>query len=59
MAPPEAPEEADVVVVESTYGDRRHEGSGHQALAAAIRRTTRRGGVALLPAFAVDRVTCS
>lgn len=55
LGPPEAPGDADVVVVESTYGNRRHEDSGHAALAVAIRRVTQRGGVALLPAFAVDR----
>lgn len=55
LVPAEAPDDADVVVVESTYGDRHHEGTGHTALAAAIRRSTQRGGVALLPAFAVDR----
>jgi len=55
LRPPEAPDDADVVVVESTYGDRRHDVSGRSALAAAIRRAVRRGGTALLPAFAVDR----
>ena len=55
LRPPAAPDEADVVVVESTYGDRAHEPEGDAELAAVIRRTTERGGVCLLPAFAVDR----
>jgi metallo-beta-lactamase family protein len=55
LRPPEPPSPADVVVVESTYGDREHEPGGEQQLAEAIRRTARRGGVCLLPAFAVDR----
>lgn len=55
LLPPERPEPADVVVVESTYGDRRHDWSGNEQLALAVRRTVARGGVALLPAFAVDR----
>lgn len=48
---------ADVIVCESTYGGRQHEPE-EQALdrfAAAILRTAERGGVVLIPAFAVDR----
>jgi metallo-beta-lactamase family protein len=54
VGPPEDPPAADVVVVESTYGDRRHT-SGPPVLADAIRRTIGRGGSVLVPAFAVDR----
>ncbi len=54
--PSPAPQ-ADVVVVESTYGDRLHEkddqGSG---LAAVIRETVARGGKVIVPAFAIGRV---
>jgi len=46
----------DVVVVESTYGDRRHDDEGAvTALADAITRTAERGGTVVIPAFAVDR----
>ena len=56
MAPPHALEEAEYVVVESTYGDRRHAGDDAlDQLAAAITRTIRRGGVVLVPSFAVGR----
>lgn len=57
LLPPEPPRDADVVVVESTYGDRAHEPTevGDEILADAIRRTIGRGGVVLMPAFAVDR----
>ncbi len=55
LLPPEPPGDADVVVVESTYGDRRHEEQGDELVADAIRRTIGRGGVVLMPAFAVDR----
>jgi metallo-beta-lactamase family protein len=55
LLPPELPGPADYFVVESTYGDRRHEGRPTEELAAALTRTLGRGGVALLPAFAVDR----
>ncbi len=51
----EDPPEADVVVVESTYGDRSHPVAGEDVLADAVRRTIGRGGSVLVPAFAVDR----
>jgi len=55
LRPPEVLGAADVVVVESTYGDREHEGHGIDQLADVLTRTLDRGGVALVPAFAVDR----
>jgi metallo-beta-lactamase family protein len=55
LLPPEHPSDADIVLVESTYGDRRHHADGDDALADVIRRTAHRGGSCLLPAFAVDR----
>ncbi len=54
VEPREDPPAADLVVVESTYGDRRHPGRT-TTLAKAIRRTVNRGGTVLVPAFAVDR----
>jgi metallo-beta-lactamase family protein len=55
LLPPEDPGPADYFVVESTYGDRLHHGQAPAELGAALARTIGRGGVALLPAFAVDR----
>jgi metallo-beta-lactamase family protein len=58
LLPREDPPLAQTVVVESTYGDREHPEPGaeeHAALASAIRRTIRRGGSVVIPAFAVDR----
>jgi metallo-beta-lactamase family protein len=52
------PPGATTVLIESTYGDREHpepEGLDHEALADLIRRTVKRGGSVLVPAFAVDR----
>ncbi len=52
------PPGAATVLIESTYGDREHpepEGPDHEALADLIRRTVKRGGSVLVPAFAVDR----
>ena len=56
MLDPTPVEEADYLVVESTYGNRRHDGSDPQAaLAEIIDRTTARGGTVIIPAFAVGR----
>jgi metallo-beta-lactamase family protein len=53
---PEAPTRADYVLCEATYGDRDHPaGSVADALADVIGRTATRGGVVVIPAFAVDR----
>jgi metallo-beta-lactamase family protein len=56
MPAPEPIEHADVLLVESTYGNRRHRADDVQArLGELIRTTTRRGGSVLLPSFAVGR----
>ena len=48
---------ADVLLVESTYGDRIHEAdNGGQRLAEIINRTFKRGGKLIIPAFALGRV---
>lgn len=56
MNPPEAPPQADTVLVESTYGDREHgnEDVLHE-LGPALHRLAQRGGVAVVPVFAVGR----
>jgi len=54
VAPPPPPA-CDAIVVESTYGDRGHQTEGLDQLAAIISRTVGRGGVVVIPAFAVDR----
>ncbi|WP_024889078.1 MBL fold metallo-hydrolase RNA specificity domain-containing protein [Luteimonas huabeiensis] len=56
MHPPEAVPEADYVVVESTYGNRRHDRADPvEALGETIERTALRGGTVVIPAFAVGR----
>ncbi|MBS0448843.1 MAG: MBL fold metallo-hydrolase [Proteobacteria bacterium] len=56
MRPPAPPRAADVVVIESTYGNRSHDDADPlAALADAISRTAARGGVVVVPAFAVGR----
>jgi metallo-beta-lactamase family protein len=52
---PAPPPAADVVVTESTYGDRIHRSRDLDTLAAVVRHTLARHGVVLIPAFAVDR----
>jgi metallo-beta-lactamase family protein len=54
---PDAPPRADVVLCESTYGDRNHPADPppDEALAQVIQRVAKRGGVIVVPAFAVDR----
>ncbi|MGM9425225.1 MBL fold metallo-hydrolase RNA specificity domain-containing protein [Hydrogenophaga sp. MI9] len=56
MKPPESPPAADVVVIESTYGDREHPEEDVLAeLAPALQRVAARGGTAVVPVFAVGR----
>jgi metallo-beta-lactamase family protein len=53
---PEAPPRCDVLLCESTYGDRDHPaGSPEDALADVVNRVAKRGGVIVMPAFAVGR----
>lgn len=55
---PQAVEEADYLVIESTYGDRLHEkapGNALSQLADAIQRALDRGGNLVIPSFAVGR----
>lgn len=56
MHPPEPFAGADVLVVESTYGDRNHPAIDPEAeLAPILKRTFARGGTVLIPSFAVGR----
>jgi metallo-beta-lactamase family protein len=56
MPPPEAAQAADVLLIESTYGNRRHANSDAQTeLGRIVRDTVGRGGSVLLPTFAVGR----
>ncbi|MBZ9783666.1 MBL fold metallo-hydrolase [Pseudomonas sp. REP124] len=56
MLVPETVEQADYLLVESTYGDRQHPDGAPQAqLADVITRTALRRGITLVPSFAVGR----
>jgi len=54
---PRLPSDADLVVMESTYGNREHADvdAELEQMAQAITRTIERGGTVVVPAFAVDR----
>lgn len=56
MSPPQDAPAADTVLIESTYGDRTHPHEDMPAeLAPALQRVAQRGGVAVVPVFAVGR----
>lgn len=55
LRPPAPPPSVDTLVIESTYGDRRHRSSSSDQVADVVRRTVGRGGSVVIPAFAVDR----
>lgn len=57
LFPPKRPERADVLLIESTYGDRVHgsEADTVLQLAEVINETWSRGGSLFIPSFAVER----
>lgn len=56
MEPPVFVREADYLVLESTYGDRLHEqASPYDELQAYVKHTLAKGGVLVIPSFAVER----
>jgi metallo-beta-lactamase family protein len=56
LRPPDPFDGADTLVLESTYGDRRHDDlTSASQFESAVDATLRRGGTVLIPAFAVDR----
>ena len=56
MNPPAKPPSADTVLIESTYGDRSHPPEDFLTeLGPALHRLAARGGVAVIPVFAVGR----
>jgi metallo-beta-lactamase family protein len=54
--PTTPPANADVLLCESTYGDREHEsGDPAELLSAVVNRVAKRGGSIVIPAFAIGR----
>ena len=54
---PEQPEEADIIITESTYGGRRHKDDTmtREELSDVVKRTAARGGKVIIPSFALER----
>ncbi|MFL5752947.1 MAG: MBL fold metallo-hydrolase RNA specificity domain-containing protein [Bacteroidia bacterium] len=52
---PEKPERADVLIIESTYGNRVHAADTEQLLADAINKAAEKNGTIIIPGFAVER----
>ena len=57
LRPPATPPHADVAVIETTYGDRRHKpiGPSIEEFYEAISDTLKRGGNVVIPTFALER----
>ncbi len=56
LEPPVRLKEADYIVLESTYGDRLHSTiSPYQEVAQVVNETYKKGGVLIIPSFAVER----
>ncbi|WP_313211820.1 MBL fold metallo-hydrolase [Stutzerimonas nitrititolerans] len=57
LMPPQSPERADILVLESTYGDRLHEDrqTRRQRLEAVIEQALQDQGTVLIPAFSIGR----
>ncbi|MEK0363752.1 MBL fold metallo-hydrolase [Pseudomonas sp. CBC3] len=57
LMPPESPERADILVLESTYGDRIHEDRANRRkrLEAVIEQALEDQGTVLIPAFSIGR----
>ncbi|MDX1350727.1 MAG: MBL fold metallo-hydrolase [Putridiphycobacter sp.] len=56
LYPPKKLEKADYIIIESTYGDRVHEEINEkEAILEIIEETLDRGGILMIPSFAVER----
>ncbi len=56
LFPPKKPERADLLFIESTYGDRLHpEGNIEEELLKHMEETCKDGGTLIIPSFAVER----
>ncbi len=57
LGPPDHPEQADVLLLESTYGNKLHPQTDIESLLADhINATIREGGACIIPSFAVERL---
>ncbi len=56
MHPPQKPEAADVLFIESTYGDRLHPEHSEEKLIEVINTAAKKQGTIIIPGFAVERI---
>ncbi|MEI7013060.1 MBL fold metallo-hydrolase [Leptospira licerasiae] len=56
LFPPEKPEEGDIILIESTYGNRIHRGNPIKRLAQLIHEFSTTKGTIIIPCFAVERI---
>lgn len=56
MYPPQKPEAADVLFIESTYGDRLHPENSEENLIEIINEAAKKEGTIIVPGFAVERI---
>lgn len=55
MHSPQKPEEADILIIESTYGDRIHQQDAEEKLETIVNACAERRGTLIIPSFAVER----
>ncbi len=55
MYPPQKPEQADILFIESTYGNRLHPDDAEEQLAIIINKAAAKEGTIIIPSFAVER----
>jgi metallo-beta-lactamase family protein len=55
LYPPARPEDANILLIESTYGDRIHPVDTEKRLAEIINRSLKKNGTIIIPSFAVER----
>lgn len=55
MYPPQQPEYADMLLIESTYGNRLHPDNAEERLAEIIKTNVSKQGTIIIPSFAVER----
>lgn len=55
LSEPERPEKAEILLIESTYGDRLHSENVKQLLADEINNAALKNGTIIIPSFAVER----
>ena len=56
MYPPQKPEAADILFIESTYGDRLHPEHSEEKLIEVINTAAKKQGTIIIPGFAVERI---